>query len=94
MEIDTLYCANGKWQDDVAAGGEVGTSGWRIVNAKVNKAGTVFTANIEAWIPGGKHVQGVIRNDAVWQIGWEFNGKINAAGDVEKRDARAACAAL
>lgn len=94
VEIDTLYCANGKWQDDVATGGKVGTSGWRIVDAKVGKGATKFSAVIEAWIPGGKHVQGVIRDGATWQIGWEFSGKINDAGTVEKRDARAACAAL
>jgi hypothetical protein len=92
VEIDTIYCANGKWQDDVAAGGDVGTSGWRIIDAKINKAGTKFTGTIEAWIPGGRHVQGVIRDGASWKIGWEFSGKINAAGPVEKRDARAACA--
>lgn len=94
VKIDTLYCANGKWQDDVGDSGDVGTSGWRIVDAKVSKGGKQFTAVIEAWIPGGKHVQGIIRNDAAWQVGWEFNGAINDAGPVEKRDARAACAAL
>lgn len=94
VEIDTLYCASGKWQDDVARGGDVGTSGWRIVDAKVSKDGRNFTAVVEAWIPGGKHVQGIIRNGDSWQVGYEFSGKINSPGPVEKRDARAACAAL
>ena len=94
VEIDTLYCANGKWQDDVEQGGVVGTSGWRIVDAKVSKDGRNFTAVVEAWIPGGKHVQGIIRNGDAWQVGYEFSGKINSPGPVEKRDARAACAAL
>lgn len=94
VEIDTLYCGNGKWQDDVADGGDVGTSGWRIVDAKVKKGNRNFTAVIEAWIPGGKHVQGVIRNGDTWQIGWEFAGKINDAGAVTKTNASATCAAL
>ena len=74
--------------------GKVGTSGWRIVDAKVSKDGRNFTAVVEAWIPGGKHVQGIIRNGDAWQVGYEFSGKINSPGPVEKRDARAACAAL
>jgi hypothetical protein len=94
VKIDTIYCGNGKWQDDVEDGGKVGTSGWRVVNAKVSKDGRQLTATVEAWIPGGKHVQGIIRNNDVWQVGYEFSGKINSAGTVEKRDARAACAAL
>jgi hypothetical protein len=94
VKIDTLYCGNGKWQDDIDAGGEVETSGWRIVDAKVSKDGRNFTAVVEAWIPGGKHVQGIIRNGDAWQVGYEFSGKINSPGPVEKRDARATCAAL
>ncbi len=90
VQVDTLFCANGKWQD----GGDIGTSGWRIVNAKVRKGGHRFTATVEAWIPGGKHVQGIIRNDDAWQVGWEWNGEIRDPGPVEKRDARAACASL
>jgi hypothetical protein len=94
VKIDTIYCGNGKWQDDVELGGDVGTSGWRIVDAKTSKDGRNFTAVVEAWIPGGKHVQGIIRNGDAWQIGYEFSGKINSPGPVEKRDARAACASL
>lgn len=94
VTIDNIYCANGKWQDDVETGGRVGTSGWRIVDAKVAKGGRNFTAVAEAWIPGGRHVLGIIRKGDAWQIGWEFGGKINAAGPVEKRNARAACATL
>jgi hypothetical protein len=94
VQIDTLYCGNGKWQDDVEQGGDVGTSGWRIVDAKVKKGNRDFTATIEAWIPGGKHVQGIIRDDDAWQVGWEWNGEIRDPGPVEKRDARSACASL
>jgi hypothetical protein len=95
VEIDTQYCANGKWQDDVATGGRVGTNGWRIVDAKVkNKRGTRFTAVVEAWIPGGRFVQGLIRNGDQWQVGYEFGGEVKSPGDVEKTNARAACAAL
>jgi hypothetical protein len=94
VEVDTIYCGNGKWQDDVADGGKVGTNGWRIVDAKVKKGGTKFTAVAEAWIPGGKHVQGLIRNGDQWQVGYEFSGEIKSPGDVEKTSASAACAAL
>jgi hypothetical protein len=94
VQVDTLFCANGKWQDDVEDGGDVGTSGWRIVDAKVRKGNRQFTATIEAWIPGGKHVQGLIRNDDTWQIGWEWNGEIRDPGPVEKRNARDVCASL
>jgi hypothetical protein len=94
VEIDTLYCGNGKWQDDVADGGRVGTSGWRIVDAKVQRGGTKFTAVVEAWIPGGKHVQGLIRNGDQWQVGYEFAGEVKSPGDAEKTSARAACASL
>jgi hypothetical protein len=94
VEVDTIYCGNGKWQRDVAEGGEVGTNGWRIVDAKVKKGGTKFSAAIEAWIPGGKHVQGVIRNGDQWQIGYEFAGEVRSPGDVEKTNAAAACAAF
>jgi hypothetical protein len=94
VEVDTIYCGNGKWQDDVASGGKIGTSGWRIVNAKVKQGGTKFTAAVEAWIPGGKHVQGLIRNGAEWQVGYEFSGEVKSPGVVEKTNASAACAAL
>jgi hypothetical protein len=94
VEIDTIYCGNGKWQDDVADGGDVETNGWRIVDAKVKKGGTKFSAAIEAWIPGGKHSQGVIRDGDQWQIGYEFAGEVKSPGDVEKTNAAAACAAF
>ncbi len=94
VEIDTLYCGNGKWQDDVATGGRIGTSGWRIVDAKVKQGGTKFTAVVEAWIPGGRFVQGLIRNGAEWQVGYEFGGEVKSPGVVTKTNARAACAAL
>lgn len=94
VEIDTVYCGNGKWQDDVADGGRIGTNGWRIVDAKVKKGGTKFTAVVEAWIPGGKHVQGLIRDGAQWQVGYEFGGEVKSPGNVEKTNASAACAAL
>jgi hypothetical protein len=94
VEIDTIYCGNGKWQDDVADGGRVGTSGWRIVDAKVKQGGAKFTAVVEAWIPGGKHVQGLIRDGDQWQVGYEFGGEVKSPGDVEKTNASAACAAL
>lgn len=94
VKIDTIYCGNGKWQDDVGLGGEVGTNGWRIVDAKVKKGGTKFTAVVEAWIPGGRFVQGLIRNGAEWQVGYEWNGEVKSPGVVEKTSASAACAAL
>lgn len=94
VDIDTMYCGNGKWQDDVADGGRIGTNGWRIVDAKVKKGGTKFTAVVEAWIPGGKHVQGVIRDGDQWQVGYEFGGEVKSPGNVEKTNASAACAAL
>jgi hypothetical protein len=94
VDVDTMYCGNGKWQDDVADGGRVGVNGWRIIDAKVSKGGTRFTAAVEAWIPGGRHVQGLIRNGDQWQIGYEFGGEVKSPGDMEKTNARAACAAL
>jgi hypothetical protein len=94
VEVDILYCGNGKWQDDVESGGEVGTSGWRIVDAKVRKGGAKFTAVVEAWIPGGTRVQGLIRDGAEWQVGYGFAGKVHAPGHAEKTNARAACAAF
>jgi hypothetical protein len=93
VKIDTLYCGNGKWQDDVATDGRRGTSGWRIVDAKVKKNGN-FTAVVEAWIPGGRFVQGLIRNGAQWQVGYEFGGEVKSPGNVEKTNASTACAAL
>ena len=94
VEVDTIYCGNGKWQDDVADGGEVGTKGWRIIDAKVKQGGAKFTAVVEAWIPGGRHVQGLIRNGDQWQVGYEFSGEIKSPGNVVKTTASAACAAL
>jgi hypothetical protein len=44
--------------------------------------------------PRGKHVQGIIRKGDAWQIGWEFNGKINDPGTVVKSNASPACASL
>jgi hypothetical protein len=94
IDVDIQYCANGKWQDDVADGGRVGTSGWRVVDAKVKRGGKRFSAVVEAWIPGGIRVQGVIRNGDHWQVGYEFGGEVKSPGDAERTDARAACAAL
>ena len=49
---------------------------------------------VEAWIPGGIRVQGLIRNGAEWQVGYESGGVVQAPGAAEKTDASAACAAL
>jgi hypothetical protein len=92
--IDILYCADGKWQDDVARGGKVGTSGWRVVDAKVKRGGKSFSAVVEAWIPGGFRVQGLIRDGDAWQVGYESGGVVRSPGAAQKTDARAACAAL
>jgi hypothetical protein len=94
VKVDTIYCGTGKWQDDATTGGRVGDQGWRIVDAKVSKDGKRLTATVEAWIPGGRHVQALARNGDQWQVGWEWNGEGKDLGDVEKRDARAACAGL
>ena len=94
VEVDILYCGNGKWQDDVADGGRVGTQGWRVVDAKVRRGGKSFSAVVEAWIPGGIRVQGLIRIGAEWQVGYESGGVVQAPGAAEKTDASAACAAL
>lgn len=94
VEVDILYCANGKWQDDVADGGRVGTNGWRVVDAKVRRGGQRFSAVVEAWIPGGIRVQGLIRDGAEWQAGYESGGEVRSPGPAEKTDASAACAAL
>jgi len=94
VKIDTIYCGNGKWQDDVDEDGEVHTQGWRIVDAKVRNGGRNLTATVEAWIPGGKHVQGLIRDGDQWQVGYEFGGRIFSPGDVEKRNVKATCASL
>ncbi len=94
ISIDTIYCGNGKWQDDVATNGRIGTHGWRVVDAKVKKGGKRFSATLEAWIPGGRFVQGVIRNGAEWQVGYEFGGQVKSPGVVTKTNASAACAAL
>jgi hypothetical protein len=94
VKIDTIYCANGKWQDDVERDGTRGTRGWRVIDAKVRNRGRNLSAIVEAWLPGGRYVQGVIRKGDQWQVGFESSGKIQAAGDVEKRPARARCATL
>lgn len=94
VDVDILYCANGKWQDDVADGGVVGTRGWRVVDAKVRRKGAGFSAVVEAWVPGGTRVQGLIRNGDGWQVGYESGGEVQSPGDAERTSARAACAAL
>jgi len=91
VEVDTIYCGNGKWQD--VDDNEVGTQGWRIVDAKV-KSATKFSATVEAWIPGGRFVQGVIHNGDQWQVGYEFGGEVKSPGDVVKTNASADCAKL
>jgi hypothetical protein len=93
VKVDTIYCGNGKWQDDVDLGGDVGTKGWRVVDAKV-KSATKFSATVEAWIPGGRFVQGVIRDGDQWQVGYEFAGEVKSPGDVVKTNASADCAKL
>lgn len=94
VEIDTIYCANGQWQDDVGRGGAVGTQGWRVVDARMARDGRGFTATVEAKIPGGRHVQAVVKDGDRWQVGYEWNGEARNAGDVERSDASSACATL
>ncbi|MEZ5124430.1 MAG: hypothetical protein R2736_23165 [Solirubrobacterales bacterium] len=94
VTIDTIYCANGKWQDDVGRGGAVGTQGWRVVDARMARDGRGFTATVEAKIPGGRHVQAVVKDGDRWQVGYEWNGEAHNAGDVERSDASSACATL
>lgn len=91
VEIDNVYCANGKATDD----DRVYRDGWRVIDAKVRAGGRKLSAVVEIALPGGgRHSQGVIRDGDVWKIGWEFGGKINAAGVVAKTNAAAACKTL
>ena len=60
----------------------------------VRKGARRFHAVVEAWLPGGKHVQGIIRDGDARQVGWEWNGELRDPGPVEKRNARAACTSL
>jgi len=90
VEIDSTYCANGK----VDSRGQVYRDGWRVVDAKVRAGGRRLTATVEAWIPGGRFVQGIIRAGNVWKVGYEFGGKINNAGVVTRTNATATCKTL
>jgi hypothetical protein len=94
VKVDTIYCANGKWQDDAGTGGAVRTGGWRVIEAKVSGGGSRFTATVEAYIPGGRHVQAVVKDGERWKVGYEWNGEARNAGDVERTDAAAVCATL
>jgi len=94
VTIDTIYCANGKWQDDVARGGDVVTEGWRVIDARRSRDGSGFAATVEAWIPGGRHVQAIVKDGDRWKVGYEWNGEARNAGDVEKTDASSTCRTL
>ena len=90
IRIDNTYCANGAWTDD----GRVRRDGWRVIDAKVRAGGKRFSAVVEAWIPGGRHVQGIIRQGDVWKIGYEFGGKIHQPGVMTRTNATADCKTL
>jgi hypothetical protein len=94
VKIDEIYCANGKWQRDAGRGGAVGTGGWRVIDARISRDGSGFTATVEAWIPGGRHVQAVVKEGDRWKVGYESNGEARNAGDVQRIDASGVCATL
>ncbi len=95
VEVNTIYCANGKSQDgyDTGFAGNVNKLGWKVYGAKV-KGPKKFTAIIEAKIKGGTFVQSVGRNGAQWQVGYESGDQPQALGDVERTPAKKECATL
>jgi hypothetical protein len=93
QSIDALYCANGKWTSRVGNGVSKGT-GWRIVDADPKAKATKFSAIVESPEKGGRHVQGVIRNGAKWQVGYESFGEVKSPGDVVASSGTELCAAL
>ncbi|NLT06740.1 MAG: hypothetical protein GXY03_10590 [Solirubrobacterales bacterium] len=90
LAIDSTYCANGK----VANRTEVYRQGWRVVDAKVARNGKRLKAIVEAWIPGGRFVQGILRQGDVWKVGYESGGRVFNAGEVTRTRAASACRSL
>lgn len=91
--IDSAYCANGKFQGDVALGSNVEKGGW-YVNLVSFRNAKNYEAQIIGKIKGGTRELGIARNGAKWQVGYTYFDENRELGDAEKRDAKALCAKL
>lgn len=91
--IDTVFCANGKFQGDVGLKGPVVKRGWyvELVSFKNSKN---YTAQVIASIKGGTHEMGLDRKGKKWKVGYTYHDEVKQLGDAEKRNARALCSKL
>ncbi len=101
VAVNTIYCSNGKVQDDVStAYAQTYTKGWRVVSAKFAKNGKDFTAAAEA-LEGVSTRQistfklAFAKTKGQWQVGYaDLNDEPRNNGDVVKTSAKAACSKL
>lgn len=91
--IDSVYCANGRFQGDVAMGSAVEKGGW-YVNLVSFKNAKNYEAQIIGKIKGGTRELGIARKGTKWQVGYTYFDENRELGDAEKRDGKALCAKL
>lgn len=89
VEFDTIYCRNGKVQDDPTFNPRV-LKRWRVEFARVKNPQN-FTGIMVASIQGGTFEQAVSFRNGQWQIGYESGDMPQALGDAVRTDATAEC---
>ncbi len=101
VEIDTIYCSNGKVQDDVSTThAQTYTKGWRVVGATFARNGKDFTAAAEALESVSTRQISTFKlafakTRGQWQVGYaDTNNEPRNNGDVVKTSAKAACSKL
>ena len=87
QSIDAIYCANGKFYSNTGGGISQG-KGWKVKKAKFGKGGLV------AFVGKGSFTEAIAKKGKQWQVGYEYFGKAEALGDVERTDAKKECKEL
>lgn len=93
VKIDSVYCANGKFQGNVALGGDVEKGGW-YVNLVSFRNAKNYEAQVIGKIKGGTYELGIARKGSKWQVGYTLHDENRELGDAEKRDGKSLCAKL
>lgn len=94
-EVDSVYCANGKFESRISGSDGTGIStgrSWKIDEAVVRQGGKWINAILQG--PEGFEI-GIQRRGAQWKYGISRSfGEIEAAGNVDKIKAAGECAKL
>lgn len=94
MGVDHTFCANGRYETRTSSRSGTGVSTgrrWRVTNALVRNRGRWINAIVRG--QGGLEIA-IARRGAQWKVGISSFDRVTDPGDVDRTNARRACATL